>query len=72
MSLFPAGNFAVVRLGTHRLTKTKVAVKIVDKRELEAENLGKISREIKVMQHLTHPNIIRLYQVELTPPIPQS
>ena len=62
--LLGKGNFAVVRLGTHRLTKTKVAVKIVDKRELESENLVKISREIKVMRHLaSHPNIIRLYQV---------
>ena len=43
--LLGKGNFAVVRLGTHRLTKTKVAVKIVDKRELESENLVKISRE---------------------------
>ena len=57
------GNFALVRLGIHRLTKTKVAVKIVDKGDLEQDNLKKISREIEIMRHLTHPSIIRLFQV---------
>ena len=61
--LLGKGNFAVVRLGVHRLTKTKVAVKIVDKTDLEGDNLKKIGREIKIMRHLTHPSIIRLYQV---------
>ena len=58
------GNFAIVKLGVHRLTKTKVAVKIVNKTNLEAENLKKISREIKIMRHLTHPSVIRLFQVK--------
>ena len=58
------GNFAVVRLGIHRLTKTKVAVKIVDKADLEDENLQKITREIEIMRRLSHPAIIRLYQVK--------
>ena len=57
------GNFAVVRLGIHRLTKTKVAVKIVDKADLEDDNLQKITREIEIMRRLSHPAIIRLYQV---------
>jgi len=57
------GNFAIVKLGVHKLTKTKVAVKIVNKCELDDENLGKISREIDIMRHLSHKNIIHLYQV---------
>ena len=57
------GNFAIVRLGVHRITKTPVAVKIVDKNELDAENLSKIGREIEIMCRLAHRNIIRLYQV---------
>lgn len=57
------GNFAIVRLGIHRITKTPVAVKIVDKNELDAENLSKIGREIEIMCRLAHKNIIRLYQV---------
>ena len=59
------GNFALVRLGVHRLTKTKVAVKIVDKNDLDDENQKKIFREIEIMRRLSHPNIIQLYQVSL-------
>jgi len=61
--LLGKGNFAVVRLGIHRLTCTKVAVKIVDKSILDPENLKKIYREIKIMRTLYHPSIIRLFQV---------
>ena len=57
------GNFAIVRLGVHKLTKTKVAVKIVDKGDLDADNLKKISREIEIMRKLSHRHIIQLYQV---------
>ena len=53
----------MVRLGTHRLTKTHVAVKIVDKNELDAENLQKISREIEILRRLSHRHITQLYQV---------
>ena len=56
------GNFAVVRLGTHRITKTRVAVKIVDKNELDGENLQKISREIDIMRRLSHRHVIQMYQ----------
>lgn len=57
------GNFAIVRLGTHRLTRTRVAVKVVDKKELDTENLHKIWREINILRKLSHENIIQLYQV---------
>ena len=57
------GNFAIVRLGIHRLTKTRVAIKVVDKNDLDAENLKKISREIEIMRNLSHRHIIQLYQV---------
>ena len=57
------GNFAIVRLGVHKLTRTSVAVKIVEKADLDEENLQKISREIQIMRHLNHPSIIRLFQV---------
>ena len=57
------GNFAIVRLGIHRLTKTIVAIKVVDKNDLDAENLKKISREIEIMRSLSHRHIVQLYQV---------
>ncbi|XP_006812753.1 LOW QUALITY PROTEIN: serine/threonine-protein kinase SIK3-like [Saccoglossus kowalevskii] len=57
------GNFAVVKLATHDITKTKVAIKIIDKTQLDEDNLKKIFREIQIMKLLRHPHIIRLYQV---------
>jgi len=41
----------------------QVAIKIIDKTQLDAENLKKIFREIQVMKLLCHPHIVRLYQV---------
>ncbi|XP_046630920.1 serine/threonine-protein kinase SIK3-like isoform X3 [Daphnia pulicaria] len=57
------GNFAVVKLAVHRITKSKVAIKIVDKTKLDEDNLNKTKREVEVMKKLKHPNIIKLYQV---------
>jgi serine/threonine protein kinase len=57
------GNFAVVKLARHRITKTEVAIKIVDKRRLDSENLAKVHREIQVLKMIKHPHIIKLYQV---------
>ncbi|KAM3830493.1 serine/threonine-protein kinase SIK3 isoform 3-T3 [Vipera latastei] len=41
----------------------EVAIKIIDKTQLDEENLKKIFREVQVMKMLCHPHIIRLYQV---------
>ncbi|XP_008259171.3 serine/threonine-protein kinase SIK3 isoform X7 [Oryctolagus cuniculus] len=57
------GNFAVVKRATHLVTKAKVAIKIIDKTQLDEENLKKIFREVQIMKMLCHPHIIRLYQV---------
>ncbi|XP_067910091.1 serine/threonine-protein kinase SIK2a isoform X2 [Heterodontus francisci] len=57
------GNFAVVKLARHRITKTEVAIKIIDKSQLDAVNLEKIYREVQIMKLLDHPHIIKLYQV---------
>ncbi|XP_072470936.1 serine/threonine-protein kinase SIK1 [Notamacropus eugenii] len=57
------GNFAVVKLARHRVTKTQVAIKIIDKARLDSSNLEKIYREVQIMKLLNHPHIIKLYQV---------
>uniref|UniRef100_A0A2R5LEX4 non-specific serine/threonine protein kinase n=1 Tax=Ornithodoros turicata TaxID=34597 RepID=A0A2R5LEX4_9ACAR len=57
------GNFAVVKLARHRITKTEVAIKIIDKTQLDPANLDKVYREVQVMKLLSHPHIIKLYQV---------
>ncbi|ESN99263.1 hypothetical protein HELRODRAFT_67067, partial [Helobdella robusta] len=57
------GNFAVVKLAKHRITKTPVAIKIIDKNRLDEDNLKKIYREVQILKLLDHPHIIKLYQV---------
>nr|XP_057938807.1 serine/threonine-protein kinase SIK1 [Doryrhamphus excisus]XP_057938808.1 serine/threonine-protein kinase SIK1 [Doryrhamphus excisus] len=57
------GNFAVVKLAKHKVTKTQVAIKIIDKTRLNSSNLEKIYREVQIMKLLNHPHIIKLYQV---------
>ncbi|KAH0951990.1 hypothetical protein HN011_005435 [Eciton burchellii] len=57
------GNFAVVKMATHLVTKSKVAIKIIDKIKLNEENLAKIFREVHIMKRIRHPHIIRLYEV---------
>ncbi|CAB3360382.1 Hypothetical predicted protein [Cloeon dipterum] len=57
------GNFAVVKLARHRITKTEVAIKIIDKTQLDASNLQKVYREVAIMKQLDHPHIIKLFQV---------
>ncbi|XP_011384652.2 serine/threonine-protein kinase SIK1-like, partial [Pteropus vampyrus] len=60
------GNFAVVKLARHRVTKTQVAIKIIDKTRLDSSNLEKIYREVQIMKLLNHPHIIKLYQADGT------
>ncbi|XP_058797166.1 MAP/microtubule affinity-regulating kinase 4-like isoform X2 [Phymastichus coffea] len=57
------GNFAVVKLARHRITKTEVAIKIIDKSQLDSTNLEKVYREVEIMKQLEHPHIVKLYQV---------
>lgn len=43
----------------------QVAIKIIDKTQLDAGNLQKVYREVEIMKRLDHPHIIKLYQVKL-------
>ena len=56
------GGFAKVKLATHLLTGMKVAIKIMDKRQL-GEDLPRIRLEIAAMKVLCHQNICKLLQV---------
>lgn len=43
----------------------QVAIKIIDKSQLDASNLQKVYREVDIMKRLDHPHIIKLYQVSI-------
>ncbi len=58
------GTFGTVRLGTHKITGEKVAIKILDKKKiLEETDKTRLEREIKIMKIIRHPNIVHLYNV---------
>ncbi|KAM6359419.1 MAP/microtubule affinity-regulating kinase 3 isoform 21-T21 [Alca torda] len=57
------GNFAKVKLARHILTGREVAVKIIDKAQLNPTSLQKLFREVRIMKILNHPNIVKLFEV---------
>ncbi|XP_060771634.1 serine/threonine-protein kinase MARK1-like [Neoarius graeffei] len=57
------GNFAKVKLARHLLTGREVAVKIIDKTQLNPTSLQKLFREVRIMKILNHPNIVKLFEV---------
>jgi serine/threonine protein kinase len=57
----PAGAFGKVRMGTHRLTSTKVAIKQLPKL-MDAT----LTREIHHHRELHHPHVVQLYEIIAT------
>ncbi|XP_042079352.1 maternal embryonic leucine zipper kinase [Haplochromis burtoni] len=57
-----SGGFAKVKLGRHILTGEKVAIKIMNKKDL-GDDLPRVKVEIEAMKNLSHQHICRLYQV---------
>ena len=53
----------MVRIGLHKLSNSKVAVKVYEKFKLLEPNRRKsVKREIKIMERLEHPGIATLYE----------
>jgi serine/threonine protein kinase len=57
------GKFGLVRLGIHRQTGRKVAVKIMSKKDMNNQDLELVKTEIEILKICQHPYIIRLYDV---------
>ncbi|TKS68131.1 Maternal embryonic leucine zipper kinase [Collichthys lucidus] len=57
-----SGGFAKVKLGRHLLTGQKVAIKIMNKKDL-GDDLPRVKLEIEAMKSLSHQHVCRLYHV---------
>jgi calcium-dependent protein kinase len=54
------GAYGVVSLCVHKTTKKERAVKKVAKKKIK--NMERFKQEIKILQMLDHPNILKLYE----------
>ena len=57
------GKFGLVKLGIHKLTGRKVAIKIINKQGLTEQEMQLTKTEIEILKIGQHPNIITLYDV---------
>ncbi|ODV60320.1 carbon catabolite-derepressing protein kinase [Ascoidea rubescens DSM 1968] len=58
------GSFGKVKLAYHLKTGQRVALKIINRKTLsKSEMQGRVEREISYLRLLTHPHIIKLYDV---------
>lgn len=53
------GTFGKVKMAEHILTKERVAIKILEKARIkDRKDIDRISREIKILKKVRHPNVI--------------
>lgn len=60
------GNFATVKLGIHKKTGEKVAIKIIDKKKFALNpslRKDQLLDEVRVMKSLIHPNILAIKDI---------
>jgi calcium-dependent protein kinase len=57
------GSFGKVFKASNKSDPTvKVAVKVINKHGMDADDLLSISREVAIMQQVDHPNIVKYYE----------
>eukprot|EP00924_Labyrinthula_sp_SR-Ha-C_P005723 snap_masked-scaffold_14-processed-gene-3.24-mRNA-1 protein AED:0.00 eAED:0.00 QI:0/-1/0/1/-1/1/1/0/599 len=62
------GSFGKVKLAEHFIAKQLVAIKLISRNKISEPGLkDKVSREVRILQKLSHPHIVRLYDVVETP-----
>ena len=58
------GTFSVVKLGIHKRSGAKVAIKILDKSKIEEkDDFDRIVREIQMLSEMDNENVIKVYQI---------
>jgi len=61
------GTFSVVYQATHKPTGVQYALKFIDKKYVDKEDLVLLSREIEIMKRVSHPNVLCLKEMFETP-----
>eukprot|EP01114_Cavostelium_apophysatum_P007797 TRINITY_DN1997_c0_g1_i4.p1 TRINITY_DN1997_c0_g1~~TRINITY_DN1997_c0_g1_i4.p1 ORF type:complete len:353 (+),score=94.68 TRINITY_DN1997_c0_g1_i4:129-1187(+) len=61
------GTFSIVYEATHKETGKKYALKFIDKKFVDKEDLVLLSREIDIMKKVDHPNVLSLKELFETP-----
>ncbi|CAN0174224.1 unnamed protein product [Ascophyllum nodosum] len=62
------GTFGEVKLAIHKPTLERVAAKVMEKSRIKTiADVKRVSREIKILKRVRHPNVIALYEVLDTP-----
>ncbi|CAN0103557.1 unnamed protein product [Ectocarpus sp. 8 AP-2014] len=62
------GTFGEVKLAVHTPTSERVAAKVLEKSRIKTiADVKRVSREIKILKRVRHPNVIALYEVMDTP-----
>eukprot|EP00639_Heterosigma_akashiwo_P004409 CAMPEP_0194569732 /NCGR_PEP_ID=MMETSP0292-20121207/7327_1 /TAXON_ID=39354 /ORGANISM="Heterosigma akashiwo, Strain CCMP2393" /LENGTH=342 /DNA_ID=CAMNT_0039420035 /DNA_START=199 /DNA_END=1224 /DNA_ORIENTATION=+ len=62
------GAFGKVKLGIHKKTGVKVAIKVMAKKRIKETKMSeKVHREINCQKRLSHPHVVRMYEVIDTP-----
>eukprot|EP00826_Nyctotherus_ovalis_P018819 TRINITY_DN15699_c0_g1_i3.p1 TRINITY_DN15699_c0_g1~~TRINITY_DN15699_c0_g1_i3.p1 ORF type:complete len:348 (+),score=73.43 TRINITY_DN15699_c0_g1_i3:68-1111(+) len=57
------GAYAIVKSGVHKATGKKVAIKVYEKSRIaDVQRKSCVEREIKILQRLSHDNIVHLYE----------
>ncbi len=58
------GTFSKVKLGVNRITKEKVAIKIIEKQNIkEKDDRERVKREIEILNNIKHLNVIKIESV---------
>ncbi|OAJ43589.1 hypothetical protein BDEG_26934 [Batrachochytrium dendrobatidis JEL423] len=58
------GTYGKVRLGVHTLTDEKVAVKVIEKSQIQSgKQVARLQREIRFLKLLNHPHIVKVHDV---------
>lgn len=58
-----AGSFAVVKSAVNKKTGEVVAVKIIDRKEMQEDDEVALQSEIEILSSLEHPNVVKMYEV---------